>query len=725
MTFSLRKYNWWLSVLAAAVLTVLTGQSSFLAADHHSAKISPKSAVATQSAPPPMASVTGVVQHADGRPAAGAMVRIEGSGYSGNIHETATCGDDGTFQIPLPENKYYLLVAESGKFVSASHMQVIHSGKPVPRISLALRPACRIHGTLTVGSKRLPHQDEEVKLYLSDGDAYFKLPEEQQLPTPAKMRPGQGLYTSLTRSTKTNALGEYEFFVGPGRYALNLSYHRSRPLKIEAQRDSEQNQHFDRPPTLVITGRVVLAGDPARSVPGAHVRGESKTMGSRGFDVVADATGCFSIRRDDGPMLVQARSGDGLLVGVVAIEADAAKVLVPIGLAATVTGRLFDKKSGRGLADRHMDFSIKIPFDGGSSWREAFRAGTQTNSAGEFQMSGLAPGWEYYITHAASQNELGNVTGWYPLHHVEIPKSGIFPLGDLVSHRTEPYPLNTLIFDAMPPEADPAVGWKAAVAEAGLTERRILIVAGLPTSPALRRFFEMYLGTESDREFLRKTVASYRVLAIDTSPTGPASGAVGRFLAERQLRRPSSGADLLFAIFDSQEKEIATADFRQLSLDERLNGPKLFAFLKKHSAPVRDADKLLGKALTSAHREDKRILVHFYKPGSAPSILFSRFLERNRKLLERDYVLLAIRNRDTNANSVHERLSGRKSDLPSLLILDASGRLLIDGKSPQGNVEFPISKAEIGYLQKLFSSTVKRLQKEDVQALIHDVRTKL
>ena len=111
----------------------------------------------------------------------------------------------------------------------------------------------------------------------------------------------------------TDSSGHYSIRVGPGTYTL-MGPPRTENEKITIKDEAELVRDFrmPRPEKGTLTGRVVLAGAKDTGVAGAKVEIAAANMMAIPFTVTADADGRFHAERTLDPLVICAKSPDGI-----------------------------------------------------------------------------------------------------------------------------------------------------------------------------------------------------------------------------------------------------------------------------------------------------------------------------------------------------------------------------------------------------------------------------
>ena len=381
----------------------------------------------------PLVELTGTVVTPKGRPGKNVPVIVSGNGYGlGGFRNTTRTDDRGRFRIRVNPDMYYQLVAANEDFASEGFNLVVRRKTPKDKIELVLRDAVRVHGRLTVGEDRKPMAGQYVQLYQRDAQDYHKLPENERLHNPDGSR--QAISAYISRNTRTDKDGRYEFFVGKGTYYIIGPAGVKPPrFEITKQKSHEVNLHSDGPPTLKISGRVIAKGKPAGAVAGVEINGVALKSRMRYLKAVTDKAGRFAAVRGRSDMVVHARSRDGKLAGMTNIKANDKTISIALRPTGSATGLLVDKTTGKPIAEATIDYGRLIKYTGGtfSLW---FGGRTKSDAEGRFTLSGIVPGIEYELWVASTRGD--KIRGWSKAHKFTLKKPGRNKLGKVQA--TEP-----------------------------------------------------------------------------------------------------------------------------------------------------------------------------------------------------------------------------------------------------------------------------------------------
>jgi hypothetical protein len=663
----------------------------------------------------------GTVTDSQGQPAAGATVSVAGAGYqTEGFYGSVISQADGRFEILVKPDHYYLVAAAREKEASPTAPLVIRADQTPEPLQLALQPATRIRGKLTAVADDQPLAERYVTLRYDDELYYHSLPEEQKLPNP--LADNRGISPSLSQSAKSGPQGQFEFWVGPGRYSVS-TLHAVKSAKLKAQGQAElvaDLQAADLQP-FAFTGRVVTKDDPTRGVAEATVTGwPTPPFLLRRLQAVTDAEGKFRALRHPSEMYRHAKTSNGLLGGMLKITADAKEATIPIGPLASAHGRLVDEATGLPLPGQQIEFAFLIESGrGGGTWQ--FGGKTTTNERGEFTADGLVPAFPFDINVVTQTGPEGRASQWNTVAKVTALKAELVELGDVKL----PPPLREMTLEeraagmmkvGLPLE----VNFKARLRDAKLGNQRLLVFAADTASPTCREFHVLRHGDASqvrvaDRA-VNEALDNYAFMPVDCSPGAPLDAA-RPWLEQLGAPVPEAGQAVL-AVVETDGRLLKASSAAELSTGGRLDAKKLPQFLVEHAPRLPDAGDLLADALAEARKSGRRVLVQ-YGRHRGPNLQLSRFFDEQAALIGKDYVRVRIDVRSPRSEEVLGRLLTNPEDAnPWFAILDADGKPLITSSGPSGNIGFPSDAAGIAHFEKMLRSTAQKLTAEEIASLI-------
>jgi hypothetical protein len=165
-------------------------------------------------------------------------------------------------------------------------------------------------------------------------------------------------------------------------------------------------------------------------------------------------------------------------------------------------------------------------------------------------------------------------------------------------------------------------------------------------------------------------------------------------------------------------KLLAAVGEDQLQSGGTFDRTKVVAFAAAHAPVKPDARKLLDEALAQARREKKHVLLDESAPYCPPCVSLSKYLQRNRALISKDFVVVTLDRRFANGAEVMKRL--RKDDVstPWTAVLDVDGKTLITSDGPGGNIGYPGDASGRTHWEKMLRTGAWRLTEAEVRGLL-------
>jgi beta-lactamase regulating signal transducer with metallopeptidase domain len=180
---------------------------------------------------------------------------------------------------------------------------------------------------------------------------------------------------------------------------------------------------------------------------------------------------------------------------------------------------------------------------------------------------------------------------------------------------------------------------------------------------------------------------------------------------------------LFLAALDGNGKELGRMTLK-LS-NSKAAKTDLAAFLKAHLPPRRDAKADYEAALAKAKRSQRRVWVQVGQTRCGACFSFARWLESQRELLEKDYVLFRFDGpRDLHGEELSAALRFDGQGEPCHAILDSDGKELVNSIGPLGNIGNPAGSFEgVQHLRKMLKATARKLSSDDIETLIRSLPT--
>ncbi|QDU36239.1 Nickel uptake substrate-specific transmembrane region [Maioricimonas rarisocia] len=665
----------------------------------------------------------GRVVHANGEPAAGAIISVVGRGYDvDGLRKVTTTDAEGRYEIAVAPDMIYLVTARNEKERLAAAPQTgfaVRPGEPVDGIDFTLQPATRVHGRVMLGRNHEGVKDQQIVLYLH-GTELSDIP-GLTLPNPEEYRtrvmPQQALFM------RTDSDGIYTFWVGPGRYSLRgpvqvSSGNGIHEFEVTDEEELSFNFRMLRPPVGRLTGRVVM-GDPPRPVPDARIEAVHRHPRVHGdLKYKVDGEGRFDFERQLVPMTLYARTEDGTFAGIVEIGPDEMAVTIPLQPTAAVRGRLVDGQTKQPVAGRNLVWGVQV-FEGEkmrSPFRHCFGGGIQSAEDGTFTLFPLVVGQTYDLTGRYPSGNLRFLT------EIHAEDGSLIDLGDVeLKPEPEPYRPPTIeerIAQAFAKDADEQLA--SARRDIPLTMQNLLVLFGDPTGDAVRQFYE--LRYDSSNRDMRTATYEYRIVAV--SAAGDQRAKADDVAKSLGVNLDDGRAAFFGCVVDPDGSLLATVEAAELSTEGEMDAAKVLGFLEAHRPPRRNAHELLEQALATAKAENRRVIIQETATWCGPCIALSRFLDEHREVWEKDYLWIKLDHRWEGSREIADRLrDGASGGIPWWAILDADGEKLVTSNKDDGdNIGNPSSPSGQAHFRIMLNKTAIRMTEEEIDGLIEALR---
>ena len=148
----------------------------------------------------------------------------------------------------------------------------------------------------------------------------------------------------------------------------------------------------------------------------------------------------------------------------------------------------------------------------------------------------------------------------------------------------------------------------------------------------------------------------------------------------------------------------------------------MYVFLNEHQPDLPDAQSMVEEALAKAKRENKRVLWQHSGAFCGPCILLSRYLDKHRELIEKDYVWVKVDRRYAHGQEMVDKYRSEEGGIPWFVIMDADGKPLITSTSDEGNIGYPSSANGRAHFEKMLRETAQRLKNEEIEKLLETLK---
>lgn len=667
--------------------------------------------------------ISGQVRLSNGSPAEGITVTAVGDGYqTDDFRESVTTDDEGRYTIKASPDMVYLVVAGNQTLASASQTDfAVLPHQPVTNLDFQLRPATRLFGRVTMGPQQKPVAGQQVSIFVR-GHGSVRLKENQRPYPRARKFSGQPRIM-YTRTTDQN--GAYEIYVGTGDFTVRgPSQTEAQTFSIGQEPQKEINFHMVRPQKGFLTGTVVT-GDPPQPLANVKVAGIYRNQNApMSLTALTDQSGKFKVERELHKTVLYAHSKDKQLAGVVEIGPDVETVTIPVQPITTARGQLIDQETGKPFRNREISYGVHVHIgDDSAPFQVQYGGTTFSDESGHFELDHLVVGPEYHFTLVNRPQDQPDRISWRFVKKFTLTDSRPLDLGRVeVEPPYKPPTIEERVVAAFKLKKTPLERFTYDKKIGGLTKQYPLILFGDPQSQAVKQL--LTLRYEDDE--ISSKLDSFLVIPVATSST---KHAAARDLARSmgvKLNSDATGFDLY--VTDTSGKQRAHADFAALSADGKVSKQKLLKFLKANQVPVRDARELLEQALQQARQQNKRVIVQATATWCGPCRRLSLYLDRERKLWERDYIWIKMDYRWTGAYKLMEDMrNGAQGGIPWCAILDADGKILAtsnNDKDEGKNIGFPGTPGDCEHFRSMLEKTAIRLNAMEINKLIEALKQK-
>jgi len=279
--------------------------------------------------------------------------------------------------------------------------------------------------------------------------------------------------------------------------------------------------------------------------------------------------------------------------------------------------------------------------------------------------------------------------------------------------------------------ADAKAQIDAAIARAKKENKRVLIQWGGNWCPWCIRLHEL---CKSNREIAHELSYEYEVVLVDAGkPVGKNIDLAKSFGADAE----KAGFPYL-TILDGDGKVLANQDTEALEVkgaDGKSSGVKaghdpaaVLKFLKDHKATYVPAKDLLAAGLAEAKASGKRVFLHFNAPWCVWCHRLEGWMAKPdiAALLGKEFVDVKIdTERTAGGQAMLDSMSGGKSGgIPWFLLVDETGKEIINSSGPKGNMGFPSESAEVDHFEVMLKKAAKNLTTEEIGTIVGSLRAR-
>lgn len=191
-----------------------------------------------------------------------------------------------------------------------------------------------------------------------------------------------------------------------------------------------------------------------------------------------------------------------------------------------------------------------------------------------------------------------------------------------------------------------------------------------------------------------------------------------------ELGRPEMGR-LEMGRLEMGRPELGRLELGRLELD--ISGEDAAGvaerFVNQHAPKQLDAETEWKLAFEKAQDSQRVVWARVSQRYCGPCFKLARWLDDNRKLLSKDYVMLKIDDiGDKNGFRVAKRLTrGGQHGIPFSVIFDADQKVLVDSEGPLGNIGYPSSFEGKAHVRSMLLETRQRLTNIEIDQIVESL----
>jgi hypothetical protein len=191
------------------------------------------------------------------------------------------------------------------------------------------------------------------------------------------------------------------------------------------------------------------------------------------------------------------------------------------------------------------------------------------------------------------------------------------------------------------------------------------------------------------------------------------------FIASKGWDAPPANQIIVYAL-DADGQELGRLAVDAHNKDASNAAAK---FIKAHAPERHDAKTAWAEALAEAQQTNRRVWARVSGRYCGPCFKMTRWLDEQRQLLEKDFVLLKIdESNDVNASEVTSLITiDKNGGVPFHAIFDPDGKRLIDSEGPLGNIGNPGGDEGKRHLRRMLTETKQRLTDAEIDQLIESL----
>lgn len=610
---------------------------------------------------------------------------------------------DGSFTVDvLPDDTYCTYVSDSrwmGEIIDLIPYQSESDRITAPELSVSAGQEVEV--TVTSGPERRPYPNLSIHLrrqhrftWREDGGTRSGVTGPQWWVTTDE----SGRATTRTLPGTLNV----SVFTPLWRTEQTVDVRAGEPVSVRLHREIEEKR--------TVTGRLVLADGIQADLRGAEVRiGAVDGNYDDQQTVTCDDDGVFSCETIAAAIGVFGYTQDGRAAGSIAVTDLETPVELHLRPTMPFHGQLLGE-GGRPLVDHRVRAIVRVEGDEDYNGLfvksfEAKRIETRTDDQGRYTLEGIPSEMKVWIqADSLDHSERGVSLGEVYLEPDESRPPMISRMAETSSTTDE----LTL-----------AERYEATLRDCSLCGFRLMLILGGKgdgVSEFIDRNFQDYSTNRDVYGYMQLVVSGQEALeAVDAEFL---DGRNWRHIVQR-FSVPGENRVVAYAL-DAGGRELGRLE---IDVTDAAAVGAAAEFVHQHAPARIDAEKKWAHALDEAKRSHRRVWARVSQRYCGPCFRFARWLDDQRELLEKDYVMLKIDDvRDLNGAAVAERLTrGEHYGIPFHAIFDEDGEMLIDSAGPLGNIGCPGGFEGTQHLRKMLLQSRQNLTDDEIDQLVESI----
>lgn len=601
---------------------------------------------------------------------------------------------DGSFSADVLPDATYAVFLEDDKWVANAVDLIPFDSKTGQRNSpeLLLSYGIPVRITLTQGSDRNPISGAWVNIASDHSFTWHEDGEERS--------------GSLGRNGSNYASdqGVIEMLAPEGNLEASVylnDWRATQTINVQRGESNEIRLHRKVDQAVEVTGKIVpWKGDRQQTAnANVHIKAIDGESGDE-FLVKTDEDGSFRIKTQAVKLGAIAYSPDKRFVGTLLIEEFTKPASIQLRPTKSFSGRITDQ-GGNPVANHTVWASIRIgdQREFGTAYPTVFyvpQIEIQTDSEGNYRFDGLPCRTRILFGTNTLDNEPNRFESIDEAYYLpdDEPRSRVTHIGK-----------STSLDDSLPL----AQRFASMHRDARLGSYHLMVIIYEKSAEANRDFVDKHLLNYSEQ----KAVASYMQLQVDVRElsAGNNKDFVDRF------DWPKSNQGVFACAYDIEGMELA-----RILIDPEASDASAAAyqFIERYGPAQQDAEAKWNNAFQQAKEQNKLVWVRTSQRYCGPCFMLSRWIDDQREILEKDFILLKIDDvRDMNGQVIAERLTkGRWVGVPFHAIFDANEELVMDSYGPLGNIGFMSGLEGKRHFKKMLDAACSRITPREIQVLL-------